>query len=206
MRSLQICVLILTVTHSVGAADDAWTLVATRDGVGTYENRSKTNGYREYRGIARLPVDFDEAVAVIKDIPGTVDWLPRTRRSDEIRRLSETEVLLYVVSNAPWPFKDREMVWKRHSLTDTDDHFLMTFDAVPEPYDGETGTLRVNSAHGEWELRKLGDGETEVRFQYVGESGGSVPRSFVDSNNRSLPYKVLVALQARIEELRESSD
>ena len=98
------------------------------------------------------------------------------------------------------------MVWKRHYLADTDDQMLMTFDAVTEPYDGETGTLRVTSAHGEWEINRLGDDVTEVRFQYVGESGGSVPRSFVDNNNKSLPYKVLMALQARVEELRDFPD
>lgn len=203
---LTICLLSLALTVSVRAADGSWTLTNTRDGVETYENQAKKGGYREYRGIARLPVGFDEAVAVIKDIPGTVDWLPRTRRSDEIRWISETEVLLYVVSRAPWPFKDREMIWKRHYLVDTDEHLLMTFDAVTEPYDGESGTLRVKSAHGEWELKRLGDDLTEVRFQYVGESGGSVPRSFVDNNNKNLPTKVLVALQARVEELRELPD
>ena len=98
------------------------------------------------------------------------------------------------------------MVWKRHYLTDTDDHLLMTFDAVTEPYDGETGTLRVTNAHGEWEIKRLADDVTEVRFQYVGESGGSVPHGFVDNNNKSLPTKVLMALQARAEELRNLPD
>lgn len=206
MQRLTLLVALSAVTAAAVASEDVWTLVDTRDGVETYENRVRTFGYKEYRGIARLPVEFDEVVAVIKDIPGTVHWLPRTRRSDEIRRVGESEILVYVVSSAPWPFKDREMVWKRHSITNTDDHFLMTFDAVDEPYDGEPGTLRVSNAHGEWEVTRIGKGVTEVRFQYVGESGGSVPRGFVDGNNRSLPFKVLAALQERVEELRTSAD
>lgn len=194
----------MTALAANSTAGDAWTLISTRDGVDTHENEIRQGGYREYRGVARLSVSYEEAIAIIKDIPGTVHWLPRTRRSDEIRWVSENEVLLYVVSRAPWPFKDREMVWKRHYLVDTDDHLLMHFDAVTEPYDGEEGTLRVYHAHGEWEIKRLRDDVTEVRFQYVGESGGSVPRGFVDNNNKSLPYKVLMALQARAEELRNS--
>lgn len=206
MHRLTICSLVLALAATVAASDDTWTLISSRDGVEIHENEKRKGGFREYRGIGRLSVSYEEATAIIKDIPGTVHWLPRTRRSDEIRWVSETEVLLYVVSNAPWPFKDREMVWKRHYLTDTDDHLLMMFDAVTEPYDGETGTLRVTSAHGEWEIKRIGDDVTEVRFQYVGESGGSVPRSFVDNNNKSLPTKVLMALQARAEELRNLPD
>lgn len=202
---MRLILLLMTLTSAgfAGATEGVWTVISTRDGVTTLENEVVQGGYREYRGVARLAISFEEAVAIIKDIPGTIHWLPRTRRSDEIRWVSETEVLLYIVSNAPWPFKDRAMVWQRTYLIDTDDHMLMTFDAVDEPHDGEAETLRVYHAHGEWEIKRLGKNTTEVRFQYVGESGGSVPRGFVDNNNKSLPYKVLTALQTRAEELRK---
>jgi hypothetical protein len=187
---------------SVAAAEDSWTQIATDGSIRTYESGVLHDGYTKYRGVGRLDMTFDEAVAIIKDIPGTVHWLPRCRRSDEIRWISETSVILYVVSRAPWPFKDRDMVWRRDYLVDNDDRMLMTFEAIDDSFEGEPGTLRVISAHGEWEVRRIDGDTTEVRFEYVGESGGPVPKSFVDSNNKSLPRKVLEALQRRADELR----
>jgi hypothetical protein len=187
---------------AAGAAEPEWRMVRSKDGIETFENTRADNGYREFKGVATLDASIVETVGAIKDIPGSVDWLPGCRRSEEVRRLSSTEVLVYIISNAPWPIRDREVVWKRNYLVETEDYFLMRFHATDVPYDGEPGLVRMTRARGAWEVRTTGPSTVEVSFSYVGDGGGNVPRSLVNGTTRKLPHKVLVALDRRIRSLR----
>jgi len=202
MRPLLICSAILLVTPAVSAADNGWTLVRSNNGVDTYVNDRTSDGFREFRGVTKMAATFEEARDVIKDIPGNIHWLPSCRRAELIRTISETELLVYIVSTAPWPVHDRDCVWKRHYVVNTEDHFRLVFTASDEEYEGETGLVRILNARGVWEVKRLADDTAEVSFQYLGDGGGTVPRSFVNSATKRIPEKALLALFARIEELR----
>lgn len=201
-RILAYCAILLA-TSGAGAADDGWTLVRSNVGINTFENSQKRNGFKEFRGVAELAVTFEEARDVVKDIPGNIHWLPSCRRSELIREISETEILVYIVSRAPWPVKDRDCVWKRHYVVDTDSHFLMPFTASDEEYEGESGLVRILNARGIWEVKRIDADTTEVSFQYIGDGGGTVPRGFVNTTTKRIPEKALRALLARIESLRK---
>ena len=202
MRRLLICSAILLVTPAASAADESWTLVRNNNNVETYLNDRTGDGFREYRGVTKMAATFEEARDVIKDIPGNIHWLPSCRRAELIRTISETELLVYIVSTAPWPVHDRDCVWKRHYVVNTEDHFRLVFTASDEEYEGETGLVRILNARGVWEVKRITDDTTEVSFQYLGDGGGTVPRSFVNSATKRIPEKALVALHERIEHLR----
>ncbi len=202
MRRLLIFLAILFVTPAASAADEDWTLVRSSNGVETYLNDLTDEGFREFRGVTKMAATFEEARDVIIDIPGNIYWLPSCRRSELIRTISENELLVYIVSTAPWPVHDRDCVWKRHYVVNTDDHFRLVFTASDEEYEGETGLVRILNARGVWEVKRLTDDTAEVSFQYLGDGGGTVPRSFVNSATKRIPEKALVALLERIEELR----
>jgi hypothetical protein len=183
-------------------ATESWVLIRSRSGVDTYRNTETENGYREYKGVVRLDATFEETAEVLKDVPGNVHWMPACRRSEVIENLSDSEILVYIVNNAPWPVRDRECLWKRHYLIDTGEHFLLRFTATNREFKGEEGLVRMYNAHGTWEVTKLTDDTVEVVFEYVGDGGGTIPRGFVNSHNKKLPRLMLLALESRIESLR----
>jgi hypothetical protein len=202
MRRFLSFVAAVFLTSVAGASDEDWTLVRSNNGVETYLNDRTNDGFREFRGVTKMAATFEEARDVIKDIPGNIHWLPSCRRSELIRTISETELLVYIVSTAPWPVHDRDCVWKRHYVVDTDDHFQLVFTASDEEYEGEAGLVRILDARGVWEVKRLAGDTAEVSFQYLGDGGGTVPRSFVNSATKRIPEKALKALFERIEELR----
>jgi START domain len=202
MRRFLACLAIAFLTSAAGASDDSWSLVRSNNGVETYLNDRTSDGFREFRGVTRMAATFKEARDVIKDIPGNIHWLPSCRRSELIRHISETELLVYIVSTAPWPVHDRDCVWMRHYEVDTEEHFRLVFTASDEEYEGETGLVRIFNARGVWEVKRLTDDTVEVSFQYLGDGGGTVPRSFVNSATKRIPEKALLALYERIEDLR----
>lgn len=202
MRRFLACLVIAFLTSAAGASEDNWSLVRRNNGVETYLNERTSDGFREFRGVTRMAATFREARDVIKDIPGNIHWLPSCRRSELIRCISETELLVYIVSTAPWPIHDRDCVWRRIYEVDTDDHFRLVFTASDEAYEGEKGLVRILNARGVWEVKRLGADTTEVSFQYLGDVGGTVPRSFVNSATKRVPEKALLALYDRIEDLR----
>lgn len=194
--------MILAAVTAAASDDGSWTLVSSHDGIDTYVNDVEHDGFKEFRGVADLPVSFAEARDVIKDIPGNVHWLPSCRRSELVREIDDDERLVYIVSNAPWPVRDRDCVWKRHYVIDTDDHLLLRFTATDQPYDGEEGLVRIRNARGVWEVVRIDDDTTRVSFQYVGDGGGTVPKAFVNATTRKIPEKALKALTERILSLR----
>ncbi len=202
MRRFLSFVAAVFLTSVAGASDEDWTLVRSNNEVDTYVNDRTNDGFREFRGVTKMAATFEEARDVIKDIPGNIHWLPSCRRSELIRTISETELLVYIVSTAPWPVHDRDCVWKRHYVVDTGDHFRLVFTASDEEYEGEAGLVRILNARGVWEVKRLADNTAEVSFQYLGDGGGTVPRSFVNSATKRIPEKALKALFERIEELR----
>jgi hypothetical protein len=202
MRCLLACITVAFLTSVAGASDEGWTLVRSNNGVETHLNDRTIDGFREFRGVTKMAATFEEARDVIKDIPGNIHWLPSCRRSELIRTISDSELLVYIVSTAPWPVHDRDCVWKRHYVVDTDDHFRLVFTASDEKYEGEAGLVRILDARGIWEVKRLTENTAEVSFQYLGDGGGTVPRTFVNSATKRIPEKALRALFERIEELR----
>ena len=200
-RTLTFCVFLL-LASVVGESNDGWSLVRSHDGIDTHQNDQTHDGFKEFRGVTQMAATFEEARDVIKDIPGNIHWLPSCRRSELIRELSETEILVYIVSRAPWPVKDRDCVWKRHYVVNTKDHFLMHFTADEEEYEGEEGLVRILNARGTWEVKRIDAESTEVSFQYIGDGGGSVPRTFVNGTTKRVPEKAIRALFERIQALR----
>ncbi len=202
VRRLLIYAAIALLARVAVADDDGWTLVRSNDGIDTFVNEQRDDGFREFRGVTTMAATFEEARDVIKDIPGNVHWLPSCRRAELVRYISETELLVYMVSRAPWPITDRDCVWKRIYAVDTDDHFLMKFIADHAEFEGEEGLVRILKGRGVWEVKRFDATTSTVSFQYIGDGGGNVPRGFVNTSTRSIPEKTLRALHQRILALR----
>ena len=89
----------------------------------------------------------------------------KTAEVEKIRDISETESLVYQVTDAPWPEKDQDNVlyskWTQDSKT-----LIVTKKILSEPQhiNEFKSRQRQQFFNAEWQLKPLADGQVEVSY------------------------------------------
>lgn len=145
------------------------------DGV-RVEARATAAGFNAHRAEVSLCTDIESLKAYIVDISHLHEWIPDT---EEVRLLdnSASSITFYLKTRAPWPFKDRDLIYQLTEIppqTDgVDQHIAMIGlpDYLPESKDA----YRMREATGEWRITDE-DARIRVSYQLYLNPGGRVPK------------------------------
>ena len=169
MRQLTFSALLLTGLISQAQAA-GWTPVRTVDGVAV-ESRPTESGFDVHRGEASVCTDLDSLEAFVADTSHFGDWVPYTR-SVQLLDQSADDLVYYVRSATPWPFKDRDMVYRITWPDSADDGLRLLLTGLPEYHPETENTERIRAAAGEWHLVPV-DAGIRVRYQLYVHPGAA---------------------------------
>ncbi len=133
------------------AAERVWDDDGTVRGV-RLEHRPADGGYRTYRGTVRVCTGLSRLRQFVADPSRLQEWIPYTR---EARALPSTGnvVVYYLRTIAPWPFKDRDMVYRIAPLPpDGSGTLRIGLTGVPGAIPEQRGAVRLAAADGLWTL------------------------------------------------------
>ena len=162
---------------------DAWKPIVERDGVRSYRLDVEGSAHDAYRADANLCASQDELLALFNEPEGFQNWLPRTE-SVELVEQSAFSQTVYVVSDAPWPLRSRDLTYAL-SIELIDDGAWVSITGLPDERPPQRGKVRIASANGDWVLRFLED-QVHVSFMLHIEAG-KVPAILA---RRTLHYAV----------------
>ena len=187
---------VLMLLGGVAAADEAWEVTSSKDGVTVSKRKVSGSKYYEYQLVATAPVP--PATFQDKVWKGVLDDAPPSVQKREVIRKSETEMVVYDHIHAK-VVSDREVVlrlvrWSEGGV------YYMSFDTAnelgPLP-DGKC--VRLPSVHGKWSISADGGGSKLV-YRCYSEPGGSVPAFLVRGAQQDqimVDYKRALARTAR---------
>ncbi len=177
--------------------DDGWRKISQKDGIKVYTKQTKDSPIQYLRAKGKIEASVENICAILRNVEHATKWTPNLLVRRYVENISDTEAILYDVSNMPWPVIDREMVLHHKLSTSADKEFLvLSFKSIEHPsMKKKTENIRAQVKLGEIKFKPVDGGEkTYIEMTVLVDPAGSIPVWVVNLLQVSIPYDFLMAL------------
>lgn len=197
MRSLTIQFIFILLSFSLMAQDN-WELQKEKDGIKVYTSEVEGSDIRAYKAEAVMEGKLSSFVAALRDVDNFTE-LFESMKSSEIIESTDTLLIHYSQTNAPWPVKDRDGVYQlsfsQHHGTKAVRIRIKVLNNI-KPLDDDY--VRLEQAEGYWLLYPLDQNHVEVTYQMHAEPGGSLPAWVINAFIVDGPLDDMANLRERV--------
>ncbi|HQV21794.1 MAG TPA: hypothetical protein PLJ88_01725 [Agitococcus sp.] len=178
-------------------------LILDKNGIKIWSYRLPDSPYHGFKAVTTVKSSLTGAVAMVMDTQAANRWLYRTLAVEPIQlQNNNMDFVISVVSDFPWPFKDREAIVKGKIFQDSRSHLVTIESQSLDDYPINANHERMPRVEGGWSFRPLGNGEVEVTMTGHADLGGTVPAIIVNLLIQEHPYHSLLAMKKIIGEAR----
>lgn len=177
--------------NSVSA--EKWIHITKKNGIDIYAKELKSSPIKSLKAEGLVKGKIENIVSILRDVEGATDWVPNLKERSYIENISDTEVILYDISEMPWPVKDRDLV-VRHRLSISKDkkNLTLSFNSIDRP-GKKSDLVRATIFSGLIEFYPRGE-FTYMRLTILVDPMGKIPKWVVNLLQVSMPYEFLMSL------------
>jgi hypothetical protein len=169
-----VCFLVLAaLLHSHSICANEWKLEKQKNSVSIYSKKADS-GYKEIFVKTIVDVNPHALIALLDDVAFSSKWIHNCIEVRILEEISPTERLINSFFSAPWPVKNRDMVF--HSKTTFNENKVQIEisdrgDTTPQ----HPKYVRMQNMYGLWEANALENGTSEITYTGSGNPGGNLP-------------------------------
>lgn len=177
-------------------------LALDKDGIKVYLTKFDTTAFKEYRAVMTVNANIDTIVKQLTDVKNLKKWNYKTRKSELLKKTSDTSWIFYMTHHLGWPIQDRDHISK---VTLTRNEYERIITILPENrlLKEKPGYVRLTNFKGFWYLKKVSDTQTLVVQQIYGNPGGHIPAFMVNMVITKGPFDTFKELRKRVENLNK---
>lgn len=159
-----------------GMAQEGWTLSKDKDGIKVYTRATDESPFDEFRATMVLNQSVHSLIAVLQDIENMPEWAYNVKSASILKELGDTVQFYYTEVSIPFPFTNRDAVYKGSYYWKNDSSLLVVdIQMLPNYIEPKEDLVRIPFGKGFWRVKVLDDKRLDVTFQMVVDPGGSVP-------------------------------
>ena len=184
--------LLLPATASATEAD--WVLAQNEDRIQLYTRPVAGSPFLEVKASALINAPITEVAMAMGDGEGCEEWRHMCKSSEILSTLSDTEQLVYLVMDMPWPVTDRDMVI--HSIAHIDvasKNVRVQLAAASFEHPGGNYVRAI--ANGYYEIQALGEEQVEFTYIMHTDLGGDLSANMINPRLISSTYEDIKRLQ-----------
>lgn len=189
---------VFALSGSVGAQESYWNLRKNKNGIEVYTRKIKNSGLIEFRATVTLNASFRNVRRVIDDVESYPVWIENLKKSRTIKKISGVERVDYYEIQAPWPFKNRDMVMQVKSIVKNNNIAHIGLMNSPDYVSAKQNIIRIREAKGLWHIFSIEKNKTRVTYQLYSDPGGYIPTWVVNLLIVHGPYTSLLNLKDRL--------
>jgi hypothetical protein len=157
------------------AASPEWKLSTSKDGVELYLRATPGSEYPRMRATGTVCASMELLTDHLQDAARFHEWIPDTVRAAMLAEPSAHERIFYLVTDMPWPLRDRDMVYRLVRSVDPEASGGITIgmDGVPDYIPPIGDLVRIQSVEGSWHFVEQ-DGRTRIELEMHMEPGGNI--------------------------------
>ena len=183
-----ICFLVLSVLLSSNSswADD-WKLERQKKSVSIFSKKSDS-GYKEILVKVIVKAKPHALIALLNDVAFSPNWIHNCIEVKILDEISSTERLINSFFVAPWPVKDRDMVfYSKTTFSNNTVQIEISDRGNTTPHHAKY--VRMQNMYGLWRAKGLGDGRSEITYTGSGNPGGNLPTFIANKELVSSMFK-----------------
>jgi len=176
-------------------AGNEWELIEKEDDIGVYAREVTGHSELEFKGVCLVKQPIEVIGSVLSDIPSYPKWFFKCIESKKIstKNTSELNFFLYIAIDAPWPFPDRDVVYKTEvtiyrALGKVDIHST----ALKEQFVPlRSGYVRITDSEHRWILESVSSAQTRITFINRTNAAGMFAKYISDPGTRDTTVRSL---------------
>jgi short-subunit dehydrogenase len=194
----MIAVLGIALAPAVSFADGpTWEKVRTEDGIVVSRKEIPGSPFVAFRGEGDVDAPLATVGNVLVDVPHEKDWIDSVVEARVLRKVSDTEYIMYSHLGMPAPLTDRDLVTNVTITADSSAKTLtVRMRSVQDGSAPQTGYVRAQLEDSVFVLKSIDGGKrTHVVAEIHCDPKGSVPAFMVNLFQRSWGYKTISSLR-----------
>ncbi|WP_225667357.1 START domain-containing protein [Thalassolituus oleivorans] len=186
-------VLLSALSFSVVAADD-WN-EATYDkenDIRIFTGHVEGSDTLAFKAITHVTGRLTAGVALLQDAQRTKDWVFNCKIMEEIELISDTQGIYYMITNMPWPVKDRDSITETRVSQDQESLVVrVDMKARNDVFPSNDDFIRIKEMSGYWLFTPIEGNQIEVVYEAHADPGGGLPSWLVNSFLVDAPLNTL---------------
>jgi len=188
-----VLVLLSALSFSVVAADD-WN-EATYDkenDIRIFTRHVEGSDTLAFKAITHVTGRLTAGVALLQDAQRTKDWVFNCKIMEEIELISDTQGIYYMITNMPWPVKDRDSITETRVSQDQESLVVrVDMKARNDVFPSNDDFIRIKEMSGYWLFTPIEGNQIEVVYEAHADPGGGLPSWLVNSFLVDAPLNTL---------------
>ncbi len=195
MRNLLFCALAnITI---VSLAQESWEVDKNKDGIVVHTRLGKESEFKSFKAVVTVAAPIQKVIQVLRAAEDYTRWYGYT----ETARVLKTENNIqfnYVETIFPWPYPNRDMVYKMTIKSSNPKSVMITLEGIPDYLPERKGIIRMQKAAG-YLLLEADYSNTKITYLFHSEPGGNIPVWLANHSIAELPYRTLQGLRNMLE-------
>ncbi len=178
-------------------AQDSWEIDKDKDGIKVYTKAEEGSDFKSFKAVVNLPATTGKILEILQNADGYSEWYGFTKTSILLKQEKNAQYN-YVETDFPWPYRNRDMVYKMSIDTLNHEMIKISLTGIPDYIPVKKGKVRMDKAEG-YILLQSSDDSTEVNYVFHSEPGNKIPSWLANNSISELPFRTLSGLRKMIQ-------
>lgn len=175
-----------------------WKLIDDQKSIRTYEKTVSNNGLVAFRGEVMIAAPLKRVATILVHQPHQKEWVHNYVKGYNVAEINDLEYIQYSETKVPWPFQNRDFVFRANVMIDRDPATLliaMKSEEHPSAPPIE-GIVRGEMIHSYYYLKEQPDGmHTRMVVEMEVNPKGEIPLWLVNLSQRGWPHQTLFSIR-----------
>lgn len=180
-------------------AQTNWQLQKDEQGIKIYTSENPTTSVKAVKVEVEFTDPIEEISSVILNVEAFPEWIYGCIESKVIVNQNDTVILYSHVTDAPWPFDDRDQI-SRFTKTKNKATGVITIAAASQKgFPENEGYVRITQSNATWVLTPQKDGTVKTVYNLSFDPGGNIPAWMVNVFITDGPFETFINLKKILE-------
>lgn len=176
-------------------AQESWDLVKENEGVKVYTRTNEVMSFKEFKASMIVKAKIEDFVSVLFDVDGLSSWGYNISEAKLLERPNDTIQIYYAVAKAPWPYKDRDGIYKNTLNWDKSNRSLtVEIELLEDERELNKSFVRMDG-YGFWRVKEVSANELKIDFQMQVDPGGSIKAWLANMFVTDSPFQTMTGIR-----------
>ena len=206
MKTISYITLIFLCTNFSLTAQEQWELIKDKDGIQVYLEEEGIYAFKTFKGITTIDGSIHDFVYTIFDLERYPNWGHNVKSESLLERIGDTLQIYYSIAKAPFPYKNRDGVYRNRFTWNKEKKELNVSIEVLDDYLEENDKYIRVSGNGYWKVKVAAKNKLEVTFLMQVDPGGAVPSWLANLFVEDTPYNTLINIKKTIAQYKNKKN
>lgn len=180
-------------------AQPNWQLQKDEKGIKVYTSENLTTAVRAVKVEVEFTEPIEEISAIIMNVSAFPDWIYGCIESTVITKQGDSVILYRHVTDAPWPFEDRDQISKFTKTRNKTTGAINITSASQSGFPEREGFVRITQSNASWILTPQKNGTVKTVYNLSFDPGGNIPAWMVNVFITDGPFESFINLKKMLE-------